>query len=82
MDSVAGSVLLGQEAQFQTKPGEIQIEYLKEDFYDKGSEPLEQVAQRSGGHPVPGDNQGRDGPGSEQLDPAVDVLVHCRGCLG
>ena len=41
-------------------------------------EALEQVAQRCGGSPVPGDSQGEDGWGPEQPDLAVDVPVHCR----
>ena len=40
---------------------------------------LAQVAQRGGGCPVPGDAQGQAGRGSEHLDPAVGVPVHCRG---
>ena len=38
-----------------------------------------QNAQSGGGSPIPGDVQGLAGQGSEQPDPAVDVLVHCRG---
>jgi len=41
-------------------------------------EKLEQVAQRGGGCPTPGDIQGQAGWGSEQLDLAVGVPVHCR----
>mgnify|MGYP001853027772 CR=1 FL=1 len=34
-------------------------------FYNKGGEALEQVAQRGGGSPVPGDIQGQAGWDSE-----------------
>jgi len=47
-------------------------------FYSEGGEALEQVGQRCGGCPVPGDVQGQAGSGSEQPDIAVDVPVHCR----
>ena len=43
------------------------------------SEALEQVAQRGGGCPIPGDTRGQAGQGSEQPELAVDVPVHCRG---
>jgi len=36
-------------------------------FYNKGSEALEQDAQRGGGYPMPEDTQGQVGWGSEQL---------------
>ena len=52
---------------------------MEEGFYTKGGEALAQVAQRGGGCPVPGDAQGQAGRGSEHLDPAVGVPVHCRG---
>ena len=39
--------------------------------YDKGSEALEQVAQRGGGCPVLADIQGQAGGGSEQHDLTV-----------
>ena len=45
----------------------------------KGSEALEQVAQRGTGCPVLGDTQGQAGLDSEQSDLAVGVPVHCRG---
>ena len=40
---------------------------------------MEQVAQRCGWCFIPGDFQGKAGPGSEQLDGAADVPGHCRG---
>ena len=42
-------------------------------------EALQQVAQRSGGRPVPGGTQDQAGWGSKQRGLAVDVSVHCRG---
>ena len=48
-------------------------------FYDKGGKALEQVAQRGGGCPTPGDTQGQAGWGAEQPDLAVGDPVHCRG---
>ena len=63
----------------QTKRGHIQIGCKEEVFYNKGSEALAQVAQRGGGCPTFGDGQSQAGWGSEQLDLAVAVLVHCRG---
>ena len=50
----------------------------EEVFYSKGGEALEQVAQRGGGCPIPGDVQGQAGWGSERPDWAVDVPVHHR----
>lgn len=47
--------------------------------FNKPSPKLAQGAQRSSGCPIPGDMQGQTGPGSEQSDLAVDVLVHCKG---
>ena len=53
--------------------------YKEKVFYREGDEALEQVAQRCGEFPIPGDFQGQVRPGSEQPDLAVDVPVHCRG---
>jgi len=47
-------------------------------FYNNGGEALEQIAQRGGGCPVPGDIQGQAGSGSEQAVLAVGAPVHCR----
>ena len=43
------------------------------------SEALEQVAQRCGGCPIPGDFQGEAGSSPGQHDRAVHIPVHCRG---
>jgi len=51
----------------------------EEFFYDKGSETLGQVAQRSGECPLPGNIQCQAGRGSEQPDLAEDVPAHCWG---
>ena len=40
---------------------------------------MEQVAQRSGGYPIPRDIHTQAGWGSEQSDLAVDVPVQYRG---
>ena len=40
---------------------------------------LEQVSQRCGRSPVPGDFQGEAGSSPGQPDLAVHVPVHCRG---
>jgi len=53
---------------FQTKRGEIETEFKKKAFYDQSSEAPEQVAQRYGGCPVPGDIQSQAESGSEQSD--------------
>ena len=47
-------------------------------FYSEGGEAVEQVAQRSGGSPILGDNQGHAGWGSQQPDLVVGVPVQCR----
>ena len=44
-----------------------------------GGETLEQVAQRGGKCPIPGNIQGEVGQSSEQPDLVVDVPAHCRG---
>ena len=43
-------------------------------FYSGGGEAVEQVDQRCGGWPVPGDFQGKAGSGPGQLDLAVVSL--------
>ena len=48
-------------------------------FYCGSNEALEQVTQKRGGCPIPGDFQGQPGLGSGQPDLAVDVPFHCRG---
>ena len=45
-------------------------------FNNKNSEAVEQVVQRGGGCPIPGDSQARRS--SEQPDLAVGVPAHCR----
>ena len=47
-------------------------------IYYKSGEALEQVGQRCGGCPVPGDSKGQAVRGSVQPDLAADVPVHCR----
>ena len=40
---------------------------IRKMLYSEGGEALDQVAQRCGGCPIPGDFQGEAGPGSEHL---------------
>jgi len=40
---------------------------------------VEQVAQRGGRSPIPGNAQGQVGQGAEQPDLVLDVPAHCRG---
>ena len=42
-------------------------------FCSEGGKALEQVPQKCGGSPVPGDIQGQAGPGSEQPDLALFI---------
>ena len=72
---------LGQDKRklFQTKKGYVQAAYKEKVFYSKAGEALEQIIQRGGGCPIPGDIQGQAGPGSEQPDLAVDIPGHCWG---
>ena len=46
-------------------------------FYSEGGETLEQVAQRDGICPMPGNIQDQVGWGSEQPDLVVDVPAYC-----
>jgi len=64
---------------FRLEEGRFRLDIKKLVLYSKSSEALEQVAQRRGGCPIPGDIQGQVGWGSEQPDPAIGVPVHCRG---
>ena len=51
---------------------------IRKTFYNKGSEVLEQIAQRHGGcPPCPQGHQGQAGQGSELPDVPVDVPIHC-----
>jgi len=46
-------------------------------IYSEGGATLEQVAQRGGRCPIPGNIQGQIGQGSEQPDIVVDVPAYC-----
>lgn len=48
-------------------------------FHDKDSEAQKQFNQRCGGIPIPEDIQDQTGQGSEQVDLAVNVPIHCMG---
>jgi len=45
-------------------------------LYNEGGETLEQVAQRAGRCPIPGNIQGQVGRGSDQPDLVEDDLAH------
>ena len=57
----------------------IQTRYKEEIFYNESGETLEQVAQRGGRCPIPGNIQDQAGQGFEQPDLVEDVPAHCRG---
>jgi len=61
------------------KRGQIQTRYKEEIFCNEDSETLEQVAQRGGRCPIPGNIQAQAGWGSEQPDLVEDVPAYCRG---
>ena len=44
-------------------------------FSGSGGEALEQVAQRGGGCPIPGDTESQAGWGAEQLDLQVSLFI-------
>ena len=48
-------------------------------FYSEGGETLEEVAQRGGRCPIPGNVQGQVGWGFEQLGLVEGVPAHGRG---
>ena len=64
---------------FKLREGRFRLDIRKKSFYIEGGETLAQVAQRSGGSPVPGNIQGQIGWGSEQPGLVEDVPAHCRG---
>ena len=53
---------------FELKEGRFRLDIRMKSFYDRGGETPEQVAQRGGRCPVPGNIQGQAGWGSEQPD--------------
>lgn len=50
---------------------------MEEVFYNNGGVTLKHVAQRDGGCPISEDIRDQAGRGSEQLDGATSVPVHC-----
>ena len=64
---------------FKLKEGTFRLDMRKRFFYDDSGATLDQVAQRGGRCPVPGNVQGQVGRGSEQPDLVVDVPAHCKG---
>ncbi|KAK4816211.1 LOW QUALITY PROTEIN: hypothetical protein QYF61_013449 [Mycteria americana] len=65
---------------FKLKEGRFRLDIRKK-FYDEGGETLEQVAQRGGRCPMPGNIQGQVGQGSEQPDLVEDIPAHCKGVI-
>ena len=63
---------------FKLKEGGFRLDIRKMFFYDEGCETLQQVAQRGGRCPIPGNIQGQAGLGSEQPGLVEDVPTHCR----
>jgi len=61
------------------KEGRFRLAIRKIFCYSAGDETLEQVAQRDGSCPVPGNCQGQVGWGSEKRHIAKDVPGHCKG---
>ena len=65
---------------FKLKEGRFRLDVRKKSvFYREGGEVLEQIAQRGGGCPIPGDFKDQGGWGSEQPDLSVCVHIHCSG---
>ncbi|KAK4818961.1 LOW QUALITY PROTEIN: hypothetical protein QYF61_022628 [Mycteria americana] len=64
---------------FKLKKGRFRLDIRKNFFTMRVGETLEQVAQRCGRCPIPGNIQGQVGRGSEQPDLVEDVPAHCRG---
>ena len=64
---------------FKLREGRLRLDNNEEIFYHEGGETLEQVVQRGGGCPIPGNFQGHIGQGSEQSGLVEDVPAHCRG---
>jgi len=62
---------------FKIKEGRFELD-IRKVFCSEDGEAVEQVAQKCGRSPVPGDTEGQAGSGSEQPDWAVDVPVLCR----
>ena len=62
---------------FKLREGRFRLDIRKKFFYTEGGDTLEQVAQRGGRCPIPGNIQGRVGRGSEQPGPvAGGVRLH------
>ena len=68
-DFFTGPVAIGQGGRFR-------LDIRKNFFYNEGGETLEQVAQRGGRCPIPGNIVGQVGRGSDLVE---DVPAHCRG---
>ena len=64
---------------FKLREGRFRLDIRKTFFTVRGGETLEQVSQRGGTYPVPGNLQGQVGQGSEQPGLFEDVPSHCRG---
>ncbi|KAK4830639.1 hypothetical protein QYF61_012482 [Mycteria americana] len=66
---------------FKLKEGRFRLDKRKKFFYNGDGETLEQVGQRDGRFPIPGNIQGQVGWGSEQPDLVEDVPTLRRGGL-
>ena len=64
---------------FNYKRGEIQVRYQEEFSHSEGGDPLEQVAQRGCGCPIPGNIQGKFACGFGQPVLVVGNPAHSRG---
>ena len=65
---------------FKLREGRFRLDIKEEFYYSEDGETLEQVVQRGGRCPIPGNIQGQVGGGSEQPGLVEDVPAHCRGC--
>ncbi|KAK4833031.1 hypothetical protein QYF61_027413 [Mycteria americana] len=61
------------ETVVKTQKGRFRLDKRKKFFYDEGGETLEQVVQRGGQCPIPGNIQGQVERASEQPDLVEDV---------
>jgi len=64
---------------FKLREGRFRLDRRRKFFTVSCGETLEQLAQRGGQCPIPGNIPGQAGWGSEQPDPVEDVPAHCRG---
>lgn len=63
---------------FKLKKNRFRLD-IRKNFYDKGGETLERIAQRGGRCNIFGKVEGQVGWGCEQPDLVKEVPTHCRG---